>query len=981
MMLYRSCRWLLTSAALTLLIACGSGGGGSAASDTGSGGGSSSGGANPGCTTGQIENQVCVIGGAPGIQTRACDTLGQWGSWNSCVANADPNTCAAGDTQTTSCTIGGLAGNRTRTCGGDTLWGAWSNCVSDPIEPNPTSNTYYVSIAGPHIGNDSNPGTDEQSWRFLQNSVNKLGPGDTLIVRRGYYSGQITVSNSGTAANPIVIRAEVPFETKIEGGFVINGDYVTIYGFDIQQPLRTPAITINAVVGTEILGNKIHDSPYLGIDISPSASNFRIAGNDLTYIGQIGIAVDGSGGRIQANNITEVVAYHPVLDPVNYPSGDDADGMLLHGSGHTIGGNIIANYADPLDSHNYDLAEPIHNAHADCFDTRAFHNSVIEGNHCWSNFHVSKGIIFNGPASNRPNITIRNNIFEYRDIGLSAYEYGTLSDLYVYNNLFKSQIDDVIDSYFNPGAQAAIPGNAIHIANINDYAIFNNITLDCDNHNAPNLTDTPYDIDGGTGIVDYNFSWNSDGAAFTSATDPGPNGSLSLNPTFASYDTNVHGYNDYRLQSTSPLAGLGTASITTPGGDFVSVTDDIQGTLRPQDVSYEPGPFEYLATSSPLRQAPVSEHVNDPRLELTPTSCSAPVSPVNVEIARWRGNREGAMVIRFDDSTPGQALCGLEAFHSRGLTSTWYVNPGRSTFQNNRAMWDQAPALGQELANHTMNHSNVSGYAAWHAEVADAADVIWEIRHGLPLQQNASLVAFNTSSSTSWSWAPSVEVEILSEFNHIDRQTFMGPVYQAVGNPSYSVPQLASANAMYCSLPGYTIDANGDCVSGSTVANIGVTGALANNSVYTVAFHGILSTAVDACAAYESGFNSSGDPRDSGVGGVYYEELESFLNSVAAMTDRLWVAGRIELYKYTQEAQRSNIRMHQECNDRIYFDLATTLGPLYDEPLTLLVTVPSDWTSCTATQGAQVKPCTIGSDGRVMLDAIPNKGRIALFRQ
>lgn len=801
------------------------------------------------------------------------------------------------------------------------------------------------------------------------------------MVRRGYYSGQITVSNSGTATNPIVIRAEVPLETKLKGGFVINGDYVTIYGFDIEQPLRTPAITINAAMGTEILGNTIHDSPYLGIDVNPSASNFRIAGNELSYIGQIGIVVDGNGGQIQANEITEVVAYHPTLEPVDYPAGDDADGMLLHGSGHTIGGNIIANYADPLDSHNYDLAEPIHNAHADCFDTRAFHSSVIEGNHCWSNFHVSKGIIFNGPASNRPNITIRNNIFEYRDIGLAAYEYGTISDLYVYNNLFKSQIDDVIDSYFNPGTQAAIPGNAIHIANVTDYAIFNNITLDCDNHNAPNLTATPYDIDGGTGILDYNFSWNSDGAPFTTGTDPGPNGSLTLNPTFERYDTSVHGYNDYRLQYVSPLIGLGTESVTTPGGDVVSVTDDIQGTLRPQDTTYEPGPFEYLTASSPLRRASVSEHVNDSRLTLTPTSCPAPASPVSVEIARWQGNREGAMVIRFDDSTPGQALCGLEALNDRGLTGTWYVNPGRSAFQNNRTMWDQAPALGQELANHTMNHANVSGYTAWQAEVAEAADVIWEIRHGLPLQQNASLVAFNSSSSTSWNWAPSVEVEILNQVNHIDRQTYMGPPYQATANPSNPVPQLASANAMYCTSPNYTINANGDCVSGGVVTNVGVTAALANSSIYTVAFHGILSTDADACTAYESGFNTSGNPVDNGVGGVYYEELESFLNSVADITDRLWVAGRIELYKYTQEAQRSNIRMHQQCDDRIYFDLTTTLSPLYDEPLTLLITVPTNWTSCTAMQGSQVKPCTIGADGRVMLDAIPNQGRIALFQQ
>jgi hypothetical protein len=92
------------------------------------------------------------------------------------------------------------------------------------------------------------------------------------------------------------------------------------------------------------------------------------------------------------------------------------------------------------------------------------------------------------------------------------------------------------------------------------------------------------------------------------------------------------------------------------------------------------------------------------------------------------------------------------------------------------------------------------------------------------------------------------------------------------------------------------------------------------------------------------------------------------------------VAGRIAVYEYSQEAQRSNIRLHQACADRIYFDLASPLSPLYDEPLTLIVTVPSDWSDCTAMQGSQPKACTVGPGGRVLIDAVPNQGRIALFR-
>jgi len=149
-----------------------------------------------------------------------------------------------------------------------------------------------------------------------------------------------------------------------------------------------------------------------------------------------------------------------------------------------------------------------------------------------------------------------------------------------------------------------------------------------------------------------------------------------------------------------------------------------------------------------------------------------------------------------------------------------------------------------------------------------------------------------------------------------------------------------------------------------------------NGSTYTAAFRGILSTDEDGCAEYESNPDT-----DGGAGGVQFSELERFLDQMVLARDRVWIAGRVQLHKYTLEAQRSNIRMHQACDDRIYFDLVSPLGPLYKEPLTLLITVPDDWTSCAASQGTESKSCVIGSDGRVLIDAIPNGGRILLLRE
>ncbi len=909
---------------------------------------------------------------------------------------ADPGTgnaasCDAGDIQTDSCTSEGLSGTHSRSCGSAGVWGAWNACATDPLLPPIAGNVYYVSASGSNIADDALHGTDTAPWRSIQYAVSQLQPSDTLIVRRGYYFGQVNVNASGTPGERITIRSENPHAAKLNGGITINGSHVTLYGLDIEQPASGSGVAINASQGVEILANRIHDCPMYGIDVaSSSAADYTIAGNTLSYNGQAGMVIRGDRGRVENNDILEVVAFHPKLSSVNVANGDDADGMIIVGSNHRISHNTIANYSDPLDSNNYYLPDPIHNAHADCFDLREVSGLVIEGNHCWSSFHVSKGVIFNGSGgAARENIAIRNNLLEYRDVGISARSGSfEIRNAAVYNNLLKAKIDDVIESYLNPGTLAHIPGDCIVMSDVTNYTVFNNITVDCDNHTAQNITGNPIRISGGTGVADYNFSWNSDGAAFSGA-DPGAHGSLTLDPAFVSFITDVHGENDYQLQVSSPLIGKGVAGLSDLDGTFIEVVDDIDGLARPQGPAYEPGPYEYTAGSAADVPILISTHVDAPVLELTPTSCAAPASPVDVEVARWRGNKQGAMIIRFDDSTLGHALCGLKAFGDRGLTGTWYVNPGRDGFNASvehpvsgetivlADRWRAAPELGQELANHTMNHTYETSPALWRSEVEEASNVIWEIRHGLPLKKKASLIAFNNSSSVAWPWPPKDEVAILSDLSNVERQTYLGPTYQALPNPAFSVPAGSTADAMYCGHPSLSLNGAGECVTGTgEVVTAGVNGAIDNGVVYQACFHGILSTDSDNCADYTNTGST-----DGGNAGVQFAELETFLDRVAGVTDRVWVAGAIELYKYTQEAQRSNLRLHQACSDRIYFDLTSTLGPLYDEPLTLIVTVPGDWSSCTAMQGQQPLVCAIGGDGKVLLDVIPNQGRIALLKQ
>ncbi len=69
---------------------------------------------------------------------------------------------------------------------------------------NLSGNTYYVSTSG----SDSNPGTQSLPWRTIGKAGNSVSAGDTLYIRGGVYKEAMTLSRSGTQAQPIKILRE-----------------------------------------------------------------------------------------------------------------------------------------------------------------------------------------------------------------------------------------------------------------------------------------------------------------------------------------------------------------------------------------------------------------------------------------------------------------------------------------------------------------------------------------------------------------------------------------------------------------------------------------------------------------------------------------------------------------------------------------------------------------------------------------------------
>ena len=86
---------------------------------------------------------------------------------------------------------------------------------------------FYVGPAG----DDTHPGTEAQPLATIQAAVNKLQPGDTLLIRGGTYRETVTFPRSGTADKPITLK---PY--RDEKVIVSGCDPVT--GWTLQDPTK-----------------------------------------------------------------------------------------------------------------------------------------------------------------------------------------------------------------------------------------------------------------------------------------------------------------------------------------------------------------------------------------------------------------------------------------------------------------------------------------------------------------------------------------------------------------------------------------------------------------------------------------------------------------------------------------------------------------------------------------------------------------------
>ncbi|MDR3575115.1 MAG: choice-of-anchor Q domain-containing protein [Anaerolineaceae bacterium] len=441
---------------------------------------------------------------------------------------------------------------------------------------------YYVSPSGL----DTNPGTQDQPWKTIQKAADTMVAGDTVFVAAGDYPEQrVEISKSGSAGNPITYQAEG--KVTQHGGFRINSaDYIGIKGFDITDTLNGSSPIAEDGAGIFVVGkycdlenNYIHltvwDGIYLqGTTPNPTLSSNCIVRNNRLYEDEnAGIEVHGQNHLVEGNEIWGTVQYSPKL--LNPPDYVDADGIRFFGSGHIFRKNYIHDILYGPPGINPAINDYNNDPHIDCFQTfntdiqhEVASNILFEQNIC-IDLDANTKLGIGGKAfqqeNSSKNFIIRNNLIEAHGIA----QFTDATNISIINNTF------IGSSNFN-GA------DGIYLTRVANAVIENNIFAYQENGTGSIRPDSSTSR---TLTVGYNCVYRAGGKPWRAAD---PHDVWNVNPMFVNEASA-----DFHLQSDSPCIDAGRT--------ITSVTNDLDGNIRPKGNGYDIGAYEspYTATATP----------------------------------------------------------------------------------------------------------------------------------------------------------------------------------------------------------------------------------------------------------------------------------------------------------------------------------------------------------------------------------------------
>jgi peptidoglycan/xylan/chitin deacetylase (PgdA/CDA1 family) len=302
---------------------------------------------------------------------------------------------------------------------------------------------------------------------------------------------------------------------------------------------------------------------------------------------------------------------------------------------------------------------------------------------------------------------------------------------------------------------------------------------------------------------------------------------------------------------------------------------------------------------------------------------SAQPQPGFTRIAKWKDDKKSPFMLMFDDACPSQVVNAVPELKKRGMAGTFYNFPAAGHYQGNKTFWETTvPAIpGVAYGNHTISHKGFPTLENAEKEIADANAAIMRIFPG----KSPRLVSYADPGGVKNAISGAEIDAILAKNNLVRRPEFGG--------------------------------------HGGGIA-----------------YH----TAGDVMAATDRAI-SSGTPEYiifHGVGGDWLTfplpEFTQMLDGLETRRDSLWIADTISVHKYETIRAKAQVKFKQDGPNQIRVSLSADVNlALYDQPLTLVTTVPADWKKCQVAQGSALATVAV-KNSQVIYDAMPGTALITL---
>jgi len=344
---------------------------------------------------------------------------------------------------------------------------------TNPQGPGPSSGAYFVAPDG----DDGNPGTYDEPWQTISKAAATVVAGDSVFVRGGTYSEQVTLTASGTSNNyitfsawqsevPVIDGTSIPITGEGGGLFQItDASWIRIGGITVQNAgpsMNAAGILVDGGSNVIITGCNTYNTVSSGIaawdcsDITFSSNQVELACNDGE---QECITVAGTSDFTVSGNV--------VLN--GGPGSNGGEGIdIKDGSSYgLVFGNVVYDinrlgiYVDSWDKETHHIevyGNRVYNTASDGFVLAAENGGLLHDISVYNNVaygNQGSGVVVAGwgePGAAHPmqdlliiNNTIYANGTTEWGCGVSV-ENSEADSIIVRNNIFSSNTTDQIST-------------------------------------------------------------------------------------------------------------------------------------------------------------------------------------------------------------------------------------------------------------------------------------------------------------------------------------------------------------------------------------------------------------------------------------------------------------------------------------------------------------------------------------------------------